>query len=34
VIDKSGVVRWTFFNEDYRIRAVNDAILDELAKLK
>lgn len=34
VIDKSGVVRWSFFNEDYRIRALNDAILGELMKLK
>jgi len=33
VIDKSGVVRWTFFDEDYRVRAMNDAILGELAKL-
>jgi peroxiredoxin Q/BCP len=33
VIDKSGVVRWTFFDEDYRVRAMNDAILSELAKL-
>jgi len=34
VIDKTGVVRWTFLDEDYRVRAVNDAILKELAKIK
>lgn len=34
VIDKSGVVRWSFLNEDYRVRAVNDAILAELKKIK
>jgi len=34
VIDKSGVVRWTFFDENYRVRAVNEAILTELAKIK
>ncbi len=34
VLDKKGVVRWVFLDEDYRIRAVNDAILTELRKLK
>jgi peroxiredoxin len=34
VIDKGGVVRWIFLDEDYKIRAVNDAVLDELRKLK
>jgi peroxiredoxin len=34
VIDKSGVVRWVFLNEDYKIRALNDAVLDELKKLR
>jgi peroxiredoxin Q/BCP len=34
VIDKRGVVRWVFLNEDYRIRAVDDSVLDELKKLK
>ena len=34
VIDKSGVVRWIFLNEDYKIRALNNAVLDELRKLK
>lgn len=33
VIDKSGVVRWIFLNEDYKIRALNDAVLGELRKL-
>lgn len=34
VLDKKGVVRWVFLDEDYRIRAVNDAVLAELKKLK
>src|SRR5262249_4236527 len=34
VIDKSAVVRWSFLNEDYRVRALNDAILAELMKIK
>ncbi len=34
VIDKNGVVRWTFFDEDYKVRALNDSILAELRKLK
>jgi len=33
VIDKKGVVRWTFFDENYRVRALNDSILAELLKL-
>lgn len=32
VLDKNGVVRWVFLDEDYRIRAVNDAVLAELRK--
>lgn len=34
VLDKKGIVRWVFLDEDYRIRAVNDAVLAELKKLK
>jgi len=34
VLDKKGIVRWIFLDEDYRIRAVNDAVLAELRKLK
>jgi len=34
VIDKKGVVRWAFFDENYRVRALNDSILAELRKLK
>jgi hypothetical protein len=34
VIDKGGVVRWSFLNEDYRVRALNDSILAELMKIK
>ena len=33
VIDRKGVVRWVFLDEDYRIRAVNDTVLAELRKL-
>jgi len=33
VIDKKGIVRWSFLNEDYRIRPLNDAILGELMKI-
>ena len=34
VIDREGVVRWVFLDEDYRIRAVNDTVLAELRKLR
>ncbi len=34
VVDKKGLLRWMFLNEDYRVRALNDAVLSELSKLK
>jgi hypothetical protein len=34
VLDKAGIVRWVYLNEDYRVRAVNDTVLAELRKLK
>lgn len=34
VLDEEGVVRWVFLDEDYRIRAVSEAVLAELKKLK
>jgi len=34
VIDKSGIIRWSFLKEDYRVRPLNDAILAELIKIK
>jgi peroxiredoxin Q/BCP len=33
VVDRKGVVRWVFLDENYRIRPVNEAILSELRKL-
>jgi peroxiredoxin len=33
VLDKKGVVRWSFLDEDYKIRPLNEVILDELKKL-
>jgi peroxiredoxin len=33
VLDRQGKVRWVFLDENYRIRAVNDAVLAELKKL-
>ena len=33
VLDKKGVVRWVFLDEDFRIRAVDDIVLGELKKL-
>jgi peroxiredoxin len=34
VIDKTGVIGWSFLKEDYRVRPLNDAILAELMKIK
>jgi peroxiredoxin len=34
VLDATGVVRWSFFEEDYKIRPIDDVILEELSKLK
>jgi alkyl hydroperoxide reductase subunit AhpC len=34
VVDKKGIVRWMFLDENYRIRPVNETILSELRKLK
>ena len=34
VLDSKGIVRWSFFEEDYKIRPLNDVILDELNKVK
>ncbi len=33
VIDKSGVVRWRFFERSYRERASNEAILEALEQI-
>ena len=34
VLDTKGVIRWAFFDEDYRIRPLNDVLLEELKKTK
>jgi peroxiredoxin Q/BCP len=34
VIDTKGVVRWSFFEEDYKIRPLDDVILEELRRIK
>jgi len=33
VLDTKGIVRWSFFEEDYKIRPVDDVILEELKKI-
>ena len=34
VLDTRGVVRWSFFEEDYKIRPLDEVILEELKKIK
>ncbi len=34
VIDRLGIVRWELVEEDYRVRASNEQILDALARLR
>lgn len=33
VIDSKGIVRWAFFDEDYKIRPLDEVIIEELKKL-
>ncbi len=33
VLDTKGIVRWSFFEEDYKIRPLNDVLLEELKKI-
>jgi peroxiredoxin len=33
VLDGKGIVRWSFFEEDYKIRPLNEVIIEELKKL-
>jgi peroxiredoxin Q/BCP len=33
VIDSKGVVRWAFFDEDYKVRPLDDVIIEELKKI-
>jgi len=34
VLDTKGVVRWSFFEEDYKIRPLDEKVLEELKKIK
>jgi peroxiredoxin len=34
ILDTGGIVRWSFFEEDYKIRPLNEVILEELKKIK
>lgn len=33
ILDRKGIIRWSFLNEDYKIRPFNDALLAELKKI-
>jgi len=34
VLDKKSVVRWSFFDEDYKVRPLTEVLLEELKKIK
>jgi peroxiredoxin len=34
VLDSNGIVRWSFFEEDYKVRPLNEVILEELKKIR
>ena len=34
ILDTKGIVRWAFFEEDYKIRPLDDVIIEELKKIK
>ncbi len=34
VLDTKSIVRWSFFEEDYKIRPLDDVVLEELRKAK
>lgn len=34
VLDSKGIVRWAFFEEDYKIRPLNEVIFEELKKIR
>lgn len=34
ILDKQGVVRWTYVASDYKVRPLDDTLLAELAKIK
>lgn len=33
VIDSKGIVRWAFFDENYKLRPLDEVILEELKKI-
>lgn len=33
VLDSKGIVRWSFFEEDYKLRPIVDVIFEELKKI-
>jgi peroxiredoxin len=34
VLDTKGIVRWAFFDEDYKVRPLDEVLLEELRKIK
>ena len=34
VVDRKGTVRWSYVTDDYKVRPLDDVILDQLAKIK
>ena len=34
ILDAKAIVRWSFFEEDYKVRPLDDVILEELKKIK
>jgi peroxiredoxin len=34
LLDSKGIVRWSFFEEDYKARPLNEVILEELKKIR
>jgi thioredoxin-dependent peroxiredoxin len=34
VLDTKGIVRWSFFEEDYKVRPLEDVLFEELKKIK
>ena len=34
VLDSKGIVRWSFFEEDYKVRPLNEVIFEELKKIR
>lgn len=34
IVDKKGIVRWSYVTDDYKVRPLDETILAELAKIK